>query len=1375
MSFFSKISDMFKNIRDKRDEFLNRPVFKEPIQDNRTERPLDNFREQRDNLLGASLFKKQAVAPENPIAGTTISQGPERSFFERLRDTSLGRSVFGVTPSERPMNITGGDNRLRASIAQRGSFGSLSELAPFASFIRSRDEKKFQLERDLVEEGIERGRAAEIANARFDPELAGQAYIENGKLVDPKDEIYKNLTEQEASTLKKSTRFLAFENVLDSLDVVPIFGTLASEGAEAFVKKLAKETDASAIKELIKKNLPTLGSKDSDELAQVVKNIDDEGQVAEAMASVIRRANSREQFRISLLEEARKYNNFEEFAKARRSAGILDEWGTQNQFLTETGPSDAADIINVIEGSKPASVVDVGKSQIPDFLQLAEKKNLEIDIFTTPSDPENFVTIILAREKEALQRLADALTTPAGKGEIYQRRLGLALGYRDLGEENIRTADELREIWKEANQRSDASELKVVDDILSSVSETEKKPLKQRLTELTDRFTNRFISQYSSLSRAESDILKLADIQRERSITIGQLFEQNHAIRDLAARDVDAFKRRIIEPLQGNERNFERYLVARRLLNRAIFKPEKRKVAGIGVERANAMLQALRKEIGDDAYMLVKNIAESDYQEVMDDALKLQKNAGIISERQYKDIKADNDFYAPFDVLEKDGKIIIDNEYDGMGSPTIAAISGMETEDFKIRSPLERSMELVYMARVRARTNNLMGEVGRLADVVENDIIKRVLKDTTRAPRGRDLIEYRINGEIAKLEVDSDIARALASGNARTNDFLFKVARLGSTPLRWGATIYNAGFQVVNTVADVSRQAVMSRYGINSAMDVVQYPLDYAYALWSSFSGNVLGKQNKLFKAQLEIGASNSTFTRAVNQAVEAESLSRAARLSKGVVQKGKIVGDTVQGLANVLEQTTKLMTTRRGLRAEGINLDDINIETLTAGLKYDKKGRLTTKSELEYLNKLYRIAYDVRRFGGSPDFGRFGLHTKNLNAIMMFLNARIQAITTDFGRLIGGVPGDKKLTNAIRLRFGAMVGIPAIYIMASMMSDPAVYDDYKKLNSREREDNFMLPTDRFFIDENGQEQREFIRLPKRGPMKMANIIEATMQAIYEEDPNAARGLMYSIVEELSPVNFQLGEGMNRFVQSSFSGFNPLIKVPAENAFNVNFYFGSPIVPDYIEGERADMLPEELQYKEQTPEAYRALGAFINLSPLKIEHALRGFTGGGLNQFIRKEPLEGRSALTENQFTKRFFASRYRDDSGTTDIIEQATKAQAVENVTYSRMAKTAIEEMDALPVSERRGYLREIELRDPKLAQEIISEVEKRERGLSYAERQLLQLNVRNGARAKAIVEILDSYETGSERRAYVEELVKKGVISDTVLEQIINLVERE
>lgn len=1369
MSFFSKISDTFKNIRDKRDEFLNRPIFKEPIQDSRTERPLDNFREQRDNLLGASLFKKQAVVPENPIAGTTISQGPERSFFERLRDTSLGRSVFGVTPSERPVNITGGDNRLRASIAQRGSFGSLSELAPFASFIRSTDEKKFQLERDLVEEGIERGRAAEIASARFSPELAGPAYIENGKLVDPKDEIYKKLTEEEEATLKKSTRFLAFENVLDSLDFVPVFGTLASEGAEAFVKKLTKETDVSTIKELIKKNLPTLGGKDSDELARVVQSIDDEGKVAEAMASAINRASSREQFRSQLLDEAQKYDSADEFVKAQGTpvyratdkpfdVKLLDENG-----LFVSPKKSVAE--RYLEGGKIIDELVIDKNAKVLSYKDTPKRFYDIDEgYAIPKDNGDGIEIA----KYAKANGYDVV-------EYGVDPQGLVPESAIVNPNVVKTRSQLEDIWEEANKRSDASELKIVDDILSSVGETEKKPLKQRLTELTDRFTNRFISQYSSLSRAESDILKLADINRERSITIGQLFEQNHAIRDIAARDVDAFKNRIIKPLQGNERNFERYLVARRLLNRAIFKPDKRKVAGIGVERANAMLQALRKEIGDDAYMLVKNIAENDYQEVMDDALKLQKNAGIISERQYKDIKADNDFYAPFDVLEKDGKIIIDNEYDGTGSPTIAAISGMDTEDFKIRSPLERSMELIYMARVRARTNNLMGEVGRLADVVENDIIKRVREGTNRAPKGRDLIEYRVDGKVAKLEVDSDIARALASGNARTNDLLFKVARLGSTPLRWGATIYNAGFQVVNTVADVSRQAVMSRYGINSAMDVVQYPLDYAYALWSSFSGNVLGKQNKLFKAELLIGASNSTYTRVINQSVEAETLTRAARLSKGAVQKGKIVGDTVQGLANVLEQTTKLMTTRRGLRAEGINLDDINIETLTAGLKYDKKGRLTTKSELEYLNKLYRVAYDVRRFGGSPDFGRFGLHTKNLNAIMMFLNARIQAITTDFGRLIGGVPGDKKLTNAIRLRFGAMVGIPTIYIMASMMSDPAVYDDYKKLNSREREDNFMLPTDRFFTDENGQQQREFIRLPKRGPMKMANIIEATMQAIYEEDPNAARGLMYSIVEELSPVNFQLGEGMNRFVQSSFSGFNPLIKVPAENAFNVNFYFGSPIVPDYIEGERSDMLPEELQYKEQTPEAYRALGAFINLSPLKIEHALRGFTGGGLNQFIRKEPLEGRSSLTENQFTKRFFASRYRDDSGNTDIIEQAAKAQAVENVTYSRMAKTAIEEMDALPTSERRGYLREIELRDPKLAQEIISEVEKRERGLSYAERQLLQLNVRNGARAKAIVEILDSYETGSERKAYVEELVKKGVISDTVLEQIIYLVERE
>ena len=150
----------------------------------------------------------------------------------------------------------------------------------------------------------------------------------------------------------------------------------------------------------------------------------------------------------SLAEEARKYKTAEEFIAARIKIGIVDEWGTRNQFSEKTRGNELEDVKLVIQGEKPSAIFsDVKESEIQNWKGVAEKQNLEINFLTDKQD--GAIDVIVAKNKNKLSKLDAALTSPLKKGEQYNRRLGLALGYEDIG---VRTKSQLTDIWNQANK-----------------------------------------------------------------------------------------------------------------------------------------------------------------------------------------------------------------------------------------------------------------------------------------------------------------------------------------------------------------------------------------------------------------------------------------------------------------------------------------------------------------------------------------------------------------------------------------------------------------------------------------------------------------------------------------------------------------------------------------------------------------------------------------------------------------------------------------------------------------------------------------------------------------------------------------------------------
>jgi hypothetical protein len=287
--------------------------------------------------------------------------------------------------------------------------------------------------------------------------------------------------------------------------------------------------------------------------------------------------------------------------------------------------------------------------------------------------------------------------------------------------------------------------------------------------------------------------------------------------------------------------------------------PDARRVAGWDVFKANEALTALKRKVGPEVYRKFFEQAEV-YQSEMNRALRLQVESGRMSEDLYQRIKDSNDFYAPFKVLRH----LEEGQRVGSGIATTAPltkkITGITSEDFTLGNILQASSQQIVRSRILAEKNLKMLELDRLADADQSgNLIKRVTaSDPTR--RDYDRVSFYKDGEVTTLEVQKHVARAVQGLNPSQAGVVAKAASIAAKPFRAGATALNSSFQAVNLLfADLPRAALISRYGLRSPKDVVQFPADWLHAAYSSLSGNLTNRPNDLYMEWLKSGAANST------------------------------------------------------------------------------------------------------------------------------------------------------------------------------------------------------------------------------------------------------------------------------------------------------------------------------------------------------------------------------------------------------------------------------------------------------------------------------------------------------------------------------------
>lgn len=814
-----------------------------------------------------------------------------------------------------------------------------------------------------------------------------------------------------------------------------------------------------------------------------------------------------------------------------------------------------------------------------------------------------------------------------------------------------------------------------------------------------------------------------------------------------AIREMENVRNTLVGDIHPKDIN--RYFVLNRAANRLArgILTEK-----LSIEDTSRLLTDLRANLGQDKVARLERFSQY-MQDAADADLKMMVSSGRMSQQLYDEIKAKNDFYAPFHFTNKVGEIdaVSQRFRSGSAIDTQAELAkelqGFDSQDLKLGDIFTAFKRNKYNAHILAEKSAAMNELVELAMLDKNGDYAKFIKRPKDAPPGFEAISYLSDGKTKYLAVDASVARAVSGLSPIELGVVGKLLQVGGLGLRAGATFLNAAWITRNFPLDFARQALMSKYGLKGPQDLVPwsgYAADFAEALASSIKNQFANKQTDLYRAYLESGAARSNFQSVINQDAFTQAMLRGedTALAKLIDVSDKYILGTPGKIAGALEDTIKLMGLKRAMRFENIN-------------------QLTPEAREKVMRE---IAYEIRNYAGTPDVGKFGSLGRQANLLFMFANVRGQGIAADFARLAGRT-GTKEARDAW-LRVGIAFGLPTITLW-SVNHIPENAEDYSKLSERDKTSFFNIPLfdkngPKYNTDKYGRKVRDYLRIPKRDvPSMMANTIEKTLDFYAGQNPEEVYKWANAMAESISPISIS-GDTLLERGMSVASSLNPTIRVPFEQISNIEFFRKRPIVSPELKEVRP-----EFQYEESTPEIYKDIAKAVpGVSPLRLQNVVQGFTGGAITQFVKK-PQEGRNDLAYNPLLSGYFRSGSIDESADFERIQQLRSQQADRGFIREMEIDKALDAALAAPMNQRQQIMRsslppEV-ISDPNFSDTLVRLLVDKQLQVTPLERRIRSLQP--SERAQYIHERISTMKREDEKRTYIGRMATiPGMFTDDV-----------
>jgi len=288
-----------------------------------------------------------------------------------------------------------------------------------------------------------------------------------------------------------------------------------------------------------------------------------------------------------------------------------------------------------------------------------------------------------------------------------------------------------------------------------------------------------------------------------------------------------------------------------------------------------------------------------------------------------------------------------------------------------------------------------------------------------------------------------------------------------------------------------------------------------------------------------------------------------------------------------------------------------------------------------------------------SMNFSKRGLSpTVHLaNMLIPFFNAQIQGLDVLYRSLRGQMPFNKRLDirNKLLTR-GALLFVSSLAYAAAMQDE----EEYKNARPDEKYGNWFVRMP--FLDEYAEEP-VVVRVPI--PFELGYIFKALPEAIVntmasEEGGKEALKALKQIVINTIPGGSSMPQIGGVPVPVPLpAGVKPAIEL----AMGRSFFTGRD-----IESMQEQQREPGERFRDNTSEAAKAIGQTFGISPIQLEYAIRGYTGGmgmALMQSLNFLMPEGEGAQA---------ASRRMADLPLVGTLFQPIDAGGIIDATYTRM-----------------------------------------------------------------------------------------------------------
>ena len=614
------------------------------------------------------------------------------------------------------------------------------------------------------------------------------------------------------------------------------------------------------------------------------------------------------------------------------------------------------------------------------------------------------------------------------------------------------------------------------------------------------------------------------------------------------------------------------------------------------------------------------------------DTLDTLQEAGFVTPTLYKELisRADDGNYVP---LTRFVEMMSEGRLTGITSknPIQELLGSPRTTLDPLTASLLRRRDALMAASHNQQKNTFLN----LREINEefSEAIP-IVRDGEDLLPGYEAIKSWKDGAEVLHQVPKGVAVALDNLDANATNIMGEIGVGFLTRLAQRmATSLNLGFSITNVPRDVSDVFLLGKV-VENPRQIAAFAYDWASAAAQLGLRELKDGLRPVFKTNAMQGILGADRTKALLQPYN-PSFRKLAGQEKAVTRQ-----DWVQeGAAYGGLQRTHL-DPQRGIPGEYLErgmkdkLGDAvlgGVDTILAPI-----GRLSNvleeSTKLASFNALTRRgitgqerAIRTRRYGGSPDFAVRGSWAKGAGNAVLFFNAQMQGISRNIEAVSNLLSGkDLKTKKGRRAMMGVMMPITGLELWRqkhnAQFVDPDGVLSQDRISDTDQQNYHVFITDELeTID--GVTQHKKIKLSKGHLARVLfNPIQDVFRAAFsEERAFKPTQTVLDMTEQFLPGSMKLDtvDTGTKFVDGMVSSLAPLWRTPVELLANRNFFYGTAIEP--MSQERLD--PSQ-RARATTSTALSgatkaiAAGTGVEVSPLKVQHAVEQFLPGGGRQLL---------------------------------------------------------------------------------------------------------------------------------------------------------------